>query len=212
MLPIILLPGPQMKRTRLYGLYLASVPGSCGQFRSCGHGRNVFREYARYIETAFARFQNAYRRYREDGALFPDRYRSQQSAPSVKFSLAQSSPCLGVSALLYFSLGNVPYFDRAVFRIKMLYPHARPLRYSHPIFSSFFHASSFSAASSLYSAFQEVPNSISFTPVYTRTSVKGRSNPLRHGVSPPRSEKITFSSEFRPCKNGQCGASSGLES
>jgi len=35
-----------------------------------------------YIETAFARFRNAYRRYREEVALFLDRSRSQHSAPS----------------------------------------------------------------------------------------------------------------------------------
>ena len=107
MLPIILLLGLQTKRTRLYGLYPASVPGFCGLFRFYGQSRNVFQGRERCIETAFARFQNAYRRYREDGALSSDRYRSQQSAPLVKFSLAQSSPCLGVNTRLYFSLGNV---------------------------------------------------------------------------------------------------------
>jgi hypothetical protein len=98
MTPIILLPDPEMKRAQLYGLHHASVPWFYGQFRFCGHSRNVFREYERYIETAFARFQNVYRRYREEVALFPDRCRSQHSAPSVKFSLEQSSLCLGASA------------------------------------------------------------------------------------------------------------------
>ena len=98
MLSIILVRDPQMKSTRLYDLHPASVPWFCGQFRFCGLGRNVFREYERYIETAFARFQNAYRRYRGDGALFPDRCRSQHSAPSVRFSLEHSSLCVGASA------------------------------------------------------------------------------------------------------------------
>jgi hypothetical protein len=95
---IILVGDPQMKRTRLFGLHPASVSGFCAQFRFCGLGRNVFREYERYIETAFARFQNAFRRYRGDGALFPDRCRSQHSAPSVRFSLEQSPLCVGASA------------------------------------------------------------------------------------------------------------------
>jgi len=82
MVPIILLPDPQMKRTRLYDLHPSSVPGFCGLFRFCGHSRNVFQGYERCIETAFARFQNAYRRYREEVALFLDRCRSQHSAPS----------------------------------------------------------------------------------------------------------------------------------
>jgi hypothetical protein len=42
----------------------------------------------------------------------------------VNFPRAQSSPHSGVSAPLYFSLGNVPYIRRVVFGIKMFYPHA----------------------------------------------------------------------------------------
>jgi hypothetical protein len=101
MRPIILVRDPQMKRARLYGLHPASVPVFCGQFRFCGHIRNVFRECERYIETAFARFQNAYRRYREDGPLFPDRCRSQHSAPSVRFSLEHSSLCFSAKKSYY---------------------------------------------------------------------------------------------------------------
>lgn len=101
MRPIILVRDPQMKRARLYGLHPASVPVFCGQFRFCGHIRNVFRECERYIETAFARFQNAYRRYREDGPLFPDRCRSQHSAPSVRFSLEHSSLCFSAKKSCY---------------------------------------------------------------------------------------------------------------
>ena len=82
MTPIILLPDPQMKGRRLSGLHRAFVPCFCGQFRFCGRGRNVFRGCEKYIETVFARFQNAYHRYRGDGLSFPDRCRSQHSAPS----------------------------------------------------------------------------------------------------------------------------------
>lgn len=82
MTPIILLPDPQMKGRRLSGLHRAFVPWFCGQFRFCGRGRNVFRGCEKYIETVFARFQNAYHRYRGDGLSFPDRCRSQHRAPS----------------------------------------------------------------------------------------------------------------------------------